>query len=52
MKKGLPTTNNGVEVWHNSISADQRANLTVNKSVELLRKEQSLMEAENVSIER
>ena len=26
VKKGLPTTNNGVEVWHNSRSADKRAN--------------------------
>ena len=44
IKKGLPTTNNLVEVWHGAISADAKKHLTVNKTVELLRKEQGMME--------
>ena len=33
-----------MEVWHGAISLDAKKHLTVNKTVELLRKEQSLME--------
>ncbi len=33
-----------VEVWHGAISLDAKKHLTVNKTVELLRKEQSMME--------
>jgi hypothetical protein len=40
----LPTSNNLVEVWHGAISLDAKKHLTVNKTVELLRKEQSMME--------
>ena len=45
IKKDLPRTNNLVESWHSTINADTRRNLTVNKTVELCRKEQSNMEA-------
>ena len=44
IKKGLPTTNNLVEVWHGAISADAKKHLTVNKTVKLFRKEQSMTE--------
>ena len=40
----MPTTNNLVEVWHGAISADAKKHLTVNKTVELFRKEQSMTE--------
>ncbi len=42
--KGLPTTNNLVEVWHGASGADAKKNLTTVKTVILLRKEQSLTE--------
>ena len=44
IKKGLPTTNNLFEVWHGAISADAKKHLIINKTVELLRKEQGMME--------
>ena len=46
VKKDLPRTNNLVESWYSVINADTRKNLTVNKTVELCRKEQGNMEAE------
>ena len=40
----MPTKNNLVEVWHGAISADAKKHLTVNKTVKLFRKEQSMTE--------
>ena len=44
IKRDLPRTNNNVEAWHSRINQDTKKNLTVNKTIEIFRKEQSLME--------
>lgn len=45
LKQQHSRTTNKVEAWHGCVSPDARQNLTVNKTVELFRLEQSNMEA-------
>ena len=50
VKKNLPRTNNNVESWHGKVTQDTKKNLTVNKAIELFRKEQGLMECNYVKL--
>ena len=52
VKRDLPRTTNNMENWHGKVTMDEKKHLTVNKTVELCRKEQGQMEANYVKLNK